>query len=62
MTTILIAVGIVAVCFIAFVAGILVGNVQGQQEACDKWMLVLREKEEELRKYKYKELSQYEDR
>ena len=62
MTTILIAVGIVAVGVIAFVAGILVGNVQGQQEACDKWMLVLREKEEELRKYKYKELSQYEDR
>lgn len=31
-------------------AGFLMGHVQGQQQACDKWMQVLREKEEELRK------------
>lgn len=31
-------------------AGFLVGYMRGQQQSCDKWMRVLREKDEKLRK------------
>ena len=43
-------IGLAFVGAVAFLAGFLVGHVQGQQQACDKWMQVLREKEEQLRR------------
>lgn len=46
----MVAIGLAVVAAVAFLAGFLAGHVQGQRQSCDKWMQVLREKEEELRR------------